>query len=169
MAYYCPISKFIFTSKAYIFIATLFHFLYLNISDINRKFEKSKVIQYSSWQLQDIGRLTSNLANRIAISLECIGRWRIKNVSSSQACQGRTRRLCSFGICGRCHMARPARICIRSSSRRDNVGQFRGRLEINLVISIANKLNSFAMLYHRSIVSAILRNKFSFFFFFSEL
>jgi len=50
----------------------------------------------------------------------------------------------------------------RRREKGDNVGQFRGRLRINLVISIGNKFSSFAMLCYRSIVNVILRNKFSF-------
>jgi len=72
-------------------------------------------------------------------------------------------RSCSFGICGRCNMARPARICIRSSNtstrRADDVGQPRGRLGINLVISIGNIVAMRLLIGRRCIAARLLAQR----------
>lgn len=81
--------------------------------------------------------------------------WELK-MSLCQACQGRTRR--SFRIRGKYHMARPARICIRLSTRGEKREQFRGRLKISLAISICNRFSSFVILHYLDRVILCNRN-----------
>jgi len=57
-------------------------------------------------------------------------------------------------------MARPARICIRSNTRRAvNVGQPRGRLGINLVISIGNIIGMRLLIGRRCIAARLLAQR----------